>query len=35
VAAIDNALDAEIFLMKREPEMHARRVRTRGLNIRP
>lgn len=35
VAAIDNALDAEIFLMKREAEMHERRLRTRRLNIHP
>jgi hypothetical protein len=30
VAAIDNALDAETFLMKREAEMHERRLRARG-----
>ncbi len=35
VAAIDNALDAETFLMKREAEMYERRLRARGLNIRP
>jgi hypothetical protein len=35
VAAIDNALDAETFLMKREAEMYERRLRAQGLNIRP